>query len=249
MTEAMNGAKISRAPNLTEQVTARLREAIKNGVHDVGKALPSEQAMSESFGVSRTVMREAISRLKAEGMVTTRQGLGVFVVSRQSYTPFRLDGSMDDPSVVIKVVELRMGLEVEAAGLAAARRTDADLGDMEAALDEMGQAIKRRDLSRGVTADIRFHRAICRATQNDNFLNFFEFVGQFLQDAIYLSRYRSYQTRHRERSVLNEHKAIYEAIASRDIELARTVTRIHIENTAKRVTTFAEGDIPLKTSA
>lgn len=237
-----NSEKISRAPNLTEQVTSLLRDAISNGVHEVGKTLPSEQAMSESFGVSRTVMREALSRLKSEGLVATRQGIGVFVVSRQSMSPFRLGGSPESPAVVLEIVELRLGVEVEAAGLAAARRTDADLAEMRLTLTKMNDAIARGNIADGVDADLDFHRAICSATQNDTFQRFFDFLSQFMQNAIHMSRYRSAQTKDREIAVQLEHRAIYEAIAEGDVDAARNAARTHIENTADRIREFCENE-------
>lgn len=228
-------SKVSRAPNLTEQVTTVLREEITSGARALGEALPSEQAMSEAFGVSRTVMREAISRLKAEGLVITRQGLGVFVAANKSSWPFRFEGSAESPISLLKVVELRMGVEVEAAGLAAERRGKQDLREMKAALDEMSRAIEDNDLERGVQADFSFHRAVCKGTQNENFLGFFEFISGFLQDAIHLSRYRSSRTKSQEYAVQTEHEAIYAAIAASDAEQARAAARKHIENTAKRM--------------
>lgn len=227
--------KVSRAPNLTEQVTKVLREEITGGQRALGEALPSEQAMSEAFGVSRTVMREAIARLKAEGLVVTRQGLGVFVAANKSSWPFRFEGSVESPGSVLKVVELRMGVEVEAAGLAAERRTKQDLREMKAALDEMSRAIQDDDLDRGVQADFNFHQALCKGTQNENFLEFFEFISRFLQNALYLSRYRSSRTKSQEYAVQTEHEAIYAAIAASDVEAARQAARQHIQNTAKRI--------------
>lgn len=228
-------SKVSRAPNLTEQVTTALREEITSGARALGEALPSEQAMSESFGVSRTVMREAISRLKAEGLVITRQGLGVFVAANKSSWPFRFEGSAESRVSLLKVVELRMGVEVEAAGLAAERRSKKDLREMKAALDEMSGAIRDNNLEHGVQADIDFHRAVCKGTQNENFLSFFEFISQFLQNAIHLSRYRTSRTKSQEYAVQAEHEAIYAAIVASDVEKARAVARTHIENTAKRM--------------
>src|SRR5690606_20954234 len=99
--------------------------------------LPSEQAMAREFGVSRTVMREAIARLKADGLVVTQQGRGIFVASSSASLPFRLKADLEDVAALLKIIELRIGFEVEAAGLAAKRRSSADLKRMRKALDDM----------------------------------------------------------------------------------------------------------------
>lgn len=201
----------------------------------MGGGLPSEQAMSENFGVSRTVLREAISRLKAEGLVVTQQGRGVFVAANSTSLPFRLGADLADIDSILKIVELRIGFEVEAAGLAAERRTASDLVRIGAAVDEMAAAVLEHELDRGVAADVEFHSAICEATQNHNYVSFCDFLSQYMMNSIHISRYRTSRTHGLELAVQAEHEAIFSAIKSGNAEAARSAARIHIYNTGRRI--------------
>jgi DNA-binding transcriptional regulator YhcF (GntR family) len=111
---------LRRRETLTSQLTKTLTERIAKGALKPGDKLPSEQELIEQFGVSRTVVREAISSLRAAGLVATQQGVGAFVQAAAASQPFRIDeNSLDLIKEVINVVELRIGLEAEAAALAA----------------------------------------------------------------------------------------------------------------------------------
>lgn len=233
--EVLGRRKVARAPSLTEQVTTALRKDIMRGVFERGGPLPSEQAMAREFGVSRTVMREAIARLKADGLVVTQQGRGIFVASSSASLPFRLKADLEDVAALLKIIELRIGFEVEAAGLAAKRRSSADLKRMRKALDDMAHAIEDRDLERGVAADVYFHTALCQATQNEHFASLHEFLSAYLMDSIHISRYRTSRAQGLERSVQAEHEAIFKAIEAGDAEAARASARAHIYNTRARV--------------
>lgn len=222
--------------SLTDRVAEALTEEITGGRYKPGEILPSEQVMATSFGVSRTVVREAVARLKTSGLLGTRQGLGVFVVSNRRQSSFQIDhGELEPAEQIVKLVELRMGIETEAAGLAAERRTERDLRDMRKALDKMAEAIESGKVEAGVDADVRFHRAICAATRNPHYLTFTTFLGQFLHENIMISRKRSAKKADRGALAQAEHLAIYEAILARDPEAARAAARRHVENTAHRL--------------
>ncbi|MBS0248394.1 MAG: FadR family transcriptional regulator [Proteobacteria bacterium] len=226
--------------NLTERVAASMRDDIMQGRFKLGQLLPSEGAMATSFGVSRTVMREAISRLKAEGLVSTRQGLGVFVAAARPPQVFRIDPSTyGDVEEVLRIVELRMGFEAEAAALAAVRRTTADLKNLRQAIEAMAAAIDLSDLEGGVAADVEFHGAICEATHSRYYPALFSSLGEFLRENIALSRDNS-SRHHRAAQSQSEHRAIFKAIQARDPEEARSAVRSHLENTALRLNEYAE---------
>ncbi|MBL8672041.1 MAG: FadR family transcriptional regulator, partial [Alphaproteobacteria bacterium] len=114
--------------NLTHAIFDRLAGEILGGRMAPGARLPTEQEMVRSMGVSRTVVREAVAALRAEGLVVTRQGIGAFVAGDVQRRPFRIDPeglrSIDE---VVEVMELRMGIEIESAGLAAERAGAAQL--------------------------------------------------------------------------------------------------------------------------
>jgi DNA-binding FadR family transcriptional regulator len=231
------GARALRlGPSLTERVADALRADILSGRHGAGEALPSEQAMADAFGVSRTVMREAISRLKAEGRVSTRQGLGVFVAAEQPPEAFQIDpASHADVAEVLLICELRMGFEAEAAALAARRRDAADLAEMDAAMEAIDAAIAAGDLAREVDADVRLHRAISTATHNAYYVSFFNSIDRFLRENITASWRRFAEGPPAEAQAQAEHRTIRDAIADGDSEAARAAARLHVANNAERI--------------
>lgn len=243
MTEKVTGFDTVRpAPNLTEQVIQMLVEQITSGRFKRGQALPSEQAMADSFGVSRTVIREAIARLKAEGLVVTRQGRGALIASNVRQFAFKIDPNETDTAAVLRIVEFRIGFETEAAALAARRRGEEHLADMRGALAAMAEAITAGAVEKGVDADFRFHRAICAATGNPYFLSFFDFLSQFLREGIHVARANSARRSGAGAHAQREHEAIYRAIDAGDAEAAREAARVHVANTARRLSGTFSGE-------
>lgn len=229
-------ARIRRAPNLTDQVTDALRADIRANTGGPGSPLPSEQAMATAYGVSRTVMREALSRLKADGLIVSRQGLGAVIAAGSNIRPLRIDAiDRADAAAVMKIAELRAGCEVEATALAAERRTQEDLREMKAALDEMARAVREGDVEAGSAADFRFHQAIYAATGNEYILRFFEFIQQFYRESLTLSRAHSARDKRRESQAHDEHTAVYQAIRARDADRARSAARMLLANTVARM--------------
>ncbi len=163
----------SLALELVDAFGARIREQR----YADGERLPTEAAIMEEFGVSRTVVREALSKLQAAGLVETRHGVGTFVVGSGQAAPFRVApeqlATLQD---VIAVLELRIAVETEAAALAAQRRTEADLAVLREALAAFAQAVEAgRD---AVAPDFAFHAGIARATQNTRFADLIGALGQ-----------------------------------------------------------------------
>ena len=153
---------------LALELVDSLGDRIRDGRLAVGDKLPTEAAIMAEFDVSRTVVREAISKLQASGLVETRHGIGTFVLGMGQNPGFKITpeqfSTLRD---VIAVLELRIGVETEAAALAAQRRTDANLATMRQALNAVAQAVDEgRD---AVAADFQFHLEIARATQNSHF--------------------------------------------------------------------------------
>jgi GntR family transcriptional repressor for pyruvate dehydrogenase complex len=226
--------KIAASGTLADRVTAVLLEKIKNGEFPIGARLPTEQVISERFGVSRTVVREAISRLKSDGLVEVRQGSGTVVREANRTTAFRLDiDPRDSIEAVLRVTELRRGIEAEAAALAAQRRTRTQLADIRRALAAIDAAAKeRRD---GVDEDLAFHMAISRATGNPLYPSLLEFISQFIHGAIRVTRTNEARRHDFSLQVHQEHGAIYDAIAARDPLAARRAAITHIDNAGERI--------------
>lgn len=229
--------RISSPRKLTSELSSRLREQILSGTLQPGDKLPTEQELIESAGVSRTVVREAVAALKAERLVIARQGVGVFVAKRLPEQPFLIDSEkLDSLNEVVRILELRLGVEIEAAGLAAGRRTAADLKRMEKAL-----ATFDRDVEAGGIAanpDIAFHLAIAAACDNPHFVNLIDYFGRllFVPGRRILVQYQSLLRDRAEsdttaylRRVRAEHDAIFSAIREQAAEDARAAMRQHLE--------------------
>jgi GntR family transcriptional repressor for pyruvate dehydrogenase complex len=228
-------------PSLSEQVTEKLRAQILGGIYEVGQTLPTEQEIGNLFGVSRSVVREAISRLKADQLVLTHQGRGAFVAATVSQQGFQIPNE-DAKNVegTRHILELRIGLEVEAAGLAAANRQDHHLADMMAALNDMQAATVEKAIDPLVAADLRFHRAICVASTNPHFVRFFDFLEPHLRYAITQTRLRSSKLPQRLKDAQAEHQRIYFSIDRCDPEDARAAARQHVSNTQERLATASD---------
>ena len=230
---APNGRNPSR--NLTQQLVAHLSDLIATGTLAPGAKLSPESEIVRQRGVSRTVVREAISQLQAAGLVTTRHGIGTFVldnVTRQNFgiTP----GSVTTLRDVLAMLELRISLETEAAALAAMRRTDEHLAELRKALDSF-----RERLSSGgetITSDFHFHLGIAKATGNHYFSDILTHLGP---SAIPRSRFPTNERKPEEVKYLarisHEHEDTYNAIVRRDSEAARAALRNHLGNSRERM--------------
>lgn len=218
---------------LADQVTEALSSKIlANEFAD--SQLPSEQSMAEGFGVSRTVIREAVSRLKAGGLIDTRQGRGAFVRSDRLDVPFRIDlNSKDLLGSLLHIIELRRGLDAEIASLAATRRKRDQMASIRRALAEIGRASKAgRDAA---AEDLSFHLSIARATGNPLFLELLQFLNQFLYIAIRVTRANEDKRLEFSEQTRVEHLAIAGAIERQDPEAAATAAKIHMINAAERI--------------
>ncbi len=224
-----------RPRTLALGVVESLGERIRDGRLAPGDKLPTEAAVMAEFGVSRTVVREAISKLQAAGMVETRHGIGTFVVGVGDASVFRIEpqqlATLRD---VIAVLELRIGIESEAAGLAAQRRTAANLAVMRVALDAFAAAVEAgRD---AVAADFQFHAEIARATQNEHFTGLLATLGVQIIPRARLEAGGEVEPAQQSylRRVNAEHESIYDAIAAQDAEAARAAMRTHLANSRER---------------
>jgi DNA-binding FadR family transcriptional regulator len=224
-----------RPRSLALEVVEALGDRIRDGRLATGAKLPTEAAFMAEFGVSRTVVREAISKLQASGLVQTRHGIGTFVVGLGDAAPFRIApeqvATLRD---VIAVLELRIGIETEAASLAAQRRNGDNLRDLRAALDAIAAAVEEgRD---AVGPDFQFHLEIARATQNAHFADLVASLGTMI---IPRARLDSSQPADEERRlylrrVNGEHESIYDAIRNQDSDAARAAMRTHLANSRER---------------
>ena len=220
---------------LALELVESLGDRIRDGRIGAGEKLPTEAAVMREFGVSRTVVREALSKLQASGLVETRHGIGTFVVGFGDSAPFRIApeqfATLRD---VIAVLELRIGVETEAAALAAQRRTEENLVAQRSALNAFAHAIEWGHDSVG--ADFQFHLEIARSTHNQHFVELISSLGSMIIPRARLDKPEALIPERREylRHVNAEHESIHQAIANRDSEGARAAMRTHLANSRER---------------
>lgn len=228
-------ARLERRPKLSERVVASLRQQILSGTFPSGQKLPTESQLTTHFGVSRTVIREAIALLAADGLVEPRQGAGVFVLDRAAATFGLISAEIGNKiSHALNVIEVRMGIEIESAGLAAQRRNAAQ----EAAIQEAFFEFDRRLSAGDATGrnDFEFHRAIAAATNNPFYVEVLDALGMRAIPCDVTSPWgtdsvlsREYQT-----GLQTEHLAILKAICAGDPDDARQAMRNHLSASQKR---------------
>ena len=221
---------IGKRPSMPEELASIILRQIDAGDFKLGEVLPSEQNLAAMFNVSRTVVREALARLKFEGIIQSKRGSGPMVCalpgSREKY---------DLPSVSsvkerIGVMEFRFILEGECAALAALHRTEEQLTAMNAYLQEMQHAIDSG--TSGLVADYRFHCLLAEAAHNNYMSSFIKFLSSKILSGVQNARSLYYQDAQRALAALAEHRDIHDAIAARNGEEARNMTRTHICNSA-----------------
>jgi len=226
-------AAIKPGIKLAEQVAGKLEAEIRAGRLEVGGKLPTEAALVLQFQVSRTVVREAISRLKSLGLVDARQGSGVFV-RNPGIEPLSFEiVPSASREAVIQIVEVRRALEAEVAELAAERASKTDVSAIRAALKALADAVAAgRD---GVEEDVRFHHAIALATGNPFMIRTLDYLARFLRGATRVTRANEARRDDFAEAVKCEHQQIVQAIAAGDPVAARAAAAEHMKNAQQRI--------------
>ena len=229
-------ARVRRPRGLVTEIVDTLATSIREGHLKPGEKLPTETNIMARFDVSRTVVREALSKLQASSLVETRHGIGTFVLAAHDAGNFKITAknftTVDD---VIAVLELRISLETEAAGLAAERRSPDNLKALRTALQAFEDAIKVD--SDGVPPDFQFHMEVARSTGNRHFTDLMTYLGTMIiprtrvNTALGAPEGRlSYLKR-----INGEHQSIYKAIKNQDVDAARAAMRTHLSNSRERL--------------
>src|SRR6478672_6985595 len=204
-TVSNGGAQVFQAVNrearLSDKVTAAILETIASNQLQPGDPLPPERELGRQFGVSRTVIREAVRALAAKGLLEVRSGSGVRIVA------------VDEGTV----------LEVACAGLAAERATEEDIAAMDAAIDAFENECS--DLEKSIGHDLAFHRAIATATHNELFLVLHDSMGEMLLE---VRRRNLSKGRDERRLVVEMHRHIRDGIAAHEPRTARRAMRDHL---------------------
>ncbi len=229
----MDFGQIRRAEHLPARIAADIAREITDGRIAPGQKLPTEHLLAKTFGVSRSVVREAIAHLRNEGLVETRQGVGAFATETGRRPSLRIEqGNLSDRENFRSLFQLRFALEVEAAGLAAAHHSAQDLAQLDDALTRMTGAEKWTE--EGIVADLAFHRIVAAATRNDYFHQVIGFIGERIHYTINAARAAAVLEEIVEVTIA-EHVAIRNAIATHEPARAREAMRNHLEGAAYRL--------------
>ncbi len=223
---------------LSAGVYQRIFELIVAGEFTVNARLPSETDLSQRFRASRPVVREALARLRDDGIIVSRQGSGSYVKQRPDTAVLQF-APVNSIADIQRCFEFRVALEGAAAALAAQRWEKADLAEINAKLSALEICI--RDGQLGVAADEQFHLAIAKATHNGYYAAVQSSLQPHIAFGMALTRNLSMlRARARLRLVQDEHIAIVEAIAARNPRKARAAMEKHIENARARMFEGAE---------
>lgn len=229
---------VDRAPHLSTLVASSITREIAEGRLKPGDQLPTEQELAKNFGVSRNVIREAIARLRSEKRIWSQQGRGAFVADTPSASVLTMDFRPGDGDDFRALFEMRRLMEVEAAGLAAERRSAADVAAMRTELDHMAASLYG---SIGwLKGDLDFHAAVAAATGNIYMSQFLVFVAERVRESI-LATGRSQRSDDVAAITFAEHRRIVDAIDAGDGEAARAAMRDHLAGAAVRLGLTAEG--------
>jgi GntR family transcriptional repressor for pyruvate dehydrogenase complex len=225
---------------LSDQIYERIFGLIISGEFPEKSKLPTEVELADRLKVSRTIVREALARLRDEGFVISRQGAGTFVQRQQPEkfaAGFQPVGSIAD---VHRCFEFRVGIDGEAAYIAAVRQDTHDTDEIARTLDALENIVKQGSV--GAIADYDFHYAVSRATGNPFFISAISLLRPHIDFGMNLARSLSLRKpRSRVRHVQDEHAQVYAAIRDGDGKKAREAMRHHIENARMRL---FEGEMP-----
>lgn len=225
-------SSLTRPRRLSDEVARQIAQRIEDGVLAPGAQLPTEVDLTREFGVGRSVVREAIARLRQDGMVEARQGVGVFVCDEPGAATFRIETEgFRRPEDFRHVMELRIDMEISGAAMAARRRSAAQLAEMENAF----AALKARLTAGEDATEARraFHRAMSVATNNPHYRDFMQFLAARI--AVSLSAESSPGGRAGAGRLIREYAEILEGVRSGDPDRARRAAWNHLLRTADRL--------------
>ncbi len=217
--------------NIYDEIADRLKEQIVSGVWAPGAKLPSTKELSETFGVGRSTVREALSALKAMGLVDSRQGGGSYVrrTDAGSVGMPDLSGLLLGREAVLELLEARRALESANAGLAARSRTEQDLQVFEQLLARMEQV--GSDKLEGERLDVEFHTALAQATHNSIMVRLLETISGPMAEAIRETRRLwLYADPRVAEQLRTEHRRIYEAVRDGDGAAAQAAMLAHLDH-------------------
>jgi len=218
--------------SLSDAVFDRMLRAIKSGAYGVDERLPTEHTLAAEFQVSRPVVRDALQRLRDQGLIYSRRGAGSFVRDHGLREPLGF-GQMENLSDLQHCYDFRLTIEPEGAAMAATRRTDAALAEIRSALDLLRDATNRQ--AHRADADFMFHLAIAKASGNPYFSTAMQALEEHIAVGMRFHGMSLRSTSDGLAHVFTEHTAIYDSIRAGDAEGARQMMKTHLSGSRDRL--------------
>ncbi|SAK72183.1 GntR family transcriptional regulator [Caballeronia hypogeia] len=223
-----------KAPGLADRIYNDILTSIMEGEFKEGDRLLTEHALAERFATSRPTVREALARLRADGIIVTRRGSGT-VVGRRPDPDVRRFAPLETLSDIRRCYEFRLVNESGAAELAAVKADEEDVRAIQQAWEQLERMVETQE-GIGAKDDFAFHLAVARASKNQFFITVLSFIEEQIEVSMNLSRNLSYvKTLERQRLVQREHLEVLEAIRAKDPERAGKAMRAHLENAIERM--------------
>jgi GntR family transcriptional regulator, transcriptional repressor for pyruvate dehydrogenase complex len=222
-----------KSTGLPDKIYGDILNRILEGEYKEGERLPTEHALAERFETSRPTVREALARLRADGIIVTRHGSGT-TVARRPDPDVRRFAPLESLSDIRRCYDFRIVTEAGAASLAAQMADEEDIAAIEHAWDELERVIETQGI--GAKDDYAFHLAVARASKNQFFITMMSFIEEQIAFSMNLSRNLSLvKTLERQRLVQAEHRAVLDAIRAHDARAAGDAMRTHLMNARDRM--------------
>lgn len=216
---------------LSTAVVRQIEQLILRGILRPGERLPSERELAERMGVSRPSLRDAIGALQDAGLLTARPGAGVYVadVLGSAFAPALTQLFARHDEAVFDYLSFRRDMEGLAAERAARLASDTDLAVVQAVFDKMEGAHPKRNSDAEAKLDAQFHMAIIEASHNVVMLHMMRSMYELLQEGVFYNRQVMFKQRTTREALLNQHKAINDALQARDPIAARSAVHAHLD--------------------
>jgi GntR family transcriptional regulator, transcriptional repressor for pyruvate dehydrogenase complex len=231
--------RIDRPRRLTDEVAGCINEAIELGQLKPGDRLPTEQELSQRFGVARTVVREAISLLRYDGIVDSRRGVGAFITEQSQRSAFRISPAcFEKRKQIVQLLQLRTGVQAGASALAAEMHTDEQMIAICEIFDRMVEADQHGPdsaLKERVDAELLLYRRITEASGNDYYVEVTAMIETNIQNNLRSAFLKNAAASEFGPAIISEHLAVLDALKARDVEKARLATRTRFERAAARL--------------
>lgn len=222
------------AASLVDRTARTLHERLARGEWPIGARLPGQNELAEHLGVSVVVVREALARLKAEGLLESRQGAGVFVIGNaEAPRGFKVALQTGDFPRLAAVLEVRSSIEVAAAELAAARRNEQDIATCTDAFRRLRAALAGG--GDAIAEDFEFHLAIADASHNEFYPELLRYLHHVVLQGLRTQRERTRTMPRRLEQVQDEHAGILQAVIDGYAAEAGRLMHLHLANAARRM--------------